>query len=97
MKQVLPGQDSYTIASWIIAGTALLAVIKLHLLPALISGYLVYELVHVLAPLLRITRLSDTRARIIVVSLLACSVVVLLVSGIWALLTFRRSDAGSLS
>jgi predicted PurR-regulated permease PerM len=97
MKQVLADQDPYTIASWVIAGAVLLAVIKLHLLSALISGYLVYELVHVLAPLLSITRLSDTRARIIVVSLLAFLIIVLLVSGIWLLLSFLRSDAGGLS
>ncbi len=40
------------IASWIIASITLLLIVVLHLLPALIAGLLVYELVHLLAPLL---------------------------------------------
>lgn len=38
------------IASWLIAALVLLLVVHLHLLPALIAGLLVYELVHILAP-----------------------------------------------
>ena len=37
------------IASWILAGLSLVAVLKLGLLPALLAALLVYELVHVMA------------------------------------------------
>jgi predicted PurR-regulated permease PerM len=87
--------SAHEIASYVIAGTALLLVLKLHLLPALIAGLLVYELVHILAPYLRITRLSGARARLAVVSLLAVAVIVVLTLGIWGLVAFFRSDAGS--
>ncbi len=39
-------------AAWVLAGAALIAVLKLHLLPALMIGFLVYELIHVIVPLL---------------------------------------------
>lgn len=85
----------HEIASYVIAGAAGLLVLRLHLLPALIAGLLVYELVHILAPQLRITRLSGTRARLAVVSLLAISIMVALSLGIWGMIAFFRSDAGS--
>lgn len=89
--------SAHEIASYAIAGTALLLVLKLHLLPALIAGLLVYELVHILAPHIRITRLSGARARLAVVSLLAIAVMVMLTLGTWGLVAFFRSDAGSVS
>jgi hypothetical protein len=46
------------IASWIVAGIALFLVLQLHLLPALLAGLLVFELVHIMAPRLRIWRRS---------------------------------------
>ena len=48
----------YDIVAWVIAGAALLFVLKLSLLPALLSGLLVYELVHLLSPRLRPAELS---------------------------------------
>jgi predicted PurR-regulated permease PerM len=84
------------IASYIIAGIALLLVLKLRLLPALIGGLLVYDLVHLFAPKLRITRLSGTRAKMAVVSLLAIFIMVLLTLGVWGVITLFRSDAGSI-
>ena len=38
------------IAAWILTGIVLVAVLYLHLLPALLAGLLVYELVHVIEP-----------------------------------------------
>jgi len=38
--------NRYEVASYVIAGVGLLLVMTLHLLPALIAGFLVYELVH---------------------------------------------------
>ena len=57
-------------ASWILAALALLFTLRLHLLPALIAGLLVYELVHVLAPLFarHMTTRRAKAAAIVVVS-----------------------------
>jgi len=44
-SQELAGADAIEVAAWMLVGFALLAVLWLHLLPALLAGLLVYELV----------------------------------------------------
>ena len=84
------------IAAWLIAGTLLFLVLWLHLLPALLAGLLVYELVHRMAPLLQ-RRFSGERARLLAVLVLASMVVALLTAAILGAVAFFRSDAGSLT
>ena len=66
MTEPLPpspnAQNRVQQAAWLLMAAALALVLKLHLLPALLAGLLVYELVHLGAPLLE-RRLSSTRAR----------------------------------
>lgn len=88
--------NSYEIAAWVIAAVSLLLVLKLHLLPALISGFLIYELVHVIAGRLRTVKLSGRRSRIIVVALLTLVMVVLLTLSVWGISIFVHSEAGNL-
>ena len=59
-----------TRASWLLAGISLFMVLWLHLLAALLAGLLVFELVHLTAPMLA-NRLSDQRARLVVAILFA--------------------------
>lgn len=66
--------DRVTYAAWLIAAAALFLVLKLHLLPALLAGLLVFELVHLTAPLLA-RRLSHQRARLVVAIFFAVLVV----------------------
>ncbi len=83
------------IASWILAGLSLVAVLKLGLLPALLAALLVYELVHVMASRFGFLRVGTERGKILSVGLLATAIVVALVAagfGGWVLV---RSDAGS--
>ena len=84
------------IAAWLIAGAVLFLVLWLHLLPALLAGLLVYELVHRMAPLLQ-RRFSGERARLLAVLVLASMVVALLTAAILGAVAFFRSDAGSLT
>ena len=84
----------FEIAAWIITGTALLAVLPLRLLPALLAGLLVYELVHVIAPRLPVFR--ESRAKLVAVTLLSVVIVVGLVLAMIGIVAFMRSDAGSL-
>ena len=96
---MLPGRtDSsrYTIAAWVLTGVALLLVLHLRVLPALLAGMLVYELVHVIAPTLN-EYISDRRAKIVAVGLLSALVVVLVTLLILGAIVFFRSDAGNLS
>ncbi len=72
-----PSRGLY-ITSCVLMGLGLLAVLYFHLLPVLIAGLLVYELVLVTSPLLG-RRVSSTRARLLAVALIASIVVGLLV------------------
>src|SRR5205823_2455721 len=66
------------------------------LLPALLAGMLVYELVHVLAPAVS-TRLSDRRSKLVAVALLSVVVVGVTAAGIAGAVVFFKSDPGSIS
>lgn len=83
----------YEIAAWVIAATLLLFTLKLHLLPALLAGLLVYELVHVIAPRMPLRR--GSRAKIAAIALLTIAVVTILTLLLLGAIAFLRSDAGS--
>lgn len=82
------------IASWIIAGLALLMVMPLHLLPTLLAGMLVYQLVHAIAPLLD-RRPTSARARMFAVLILSTVIVGAITGAILLAVAFFRSEAGS--
>jgi predicted PurR-regulated permease PerM len=69
------------IASYVLVGLGLLAVLLLQLMPTLLAGLLVYELVSTTSPLLG-KRIPGPRARMLVVALIASVVVGLLVLAI---------------
>lgn len=87
----------YEITAWMLTGAALFLILRLHLLPAFLTGLLVYELVHVLAPFLRITRLSGKRAKLAVIALLASLIVIALMMLIWGAVLFFRSEPESIA
>lgn len=85
----------YDIAAWILAGIALIAVLKLHLLPGLIIGFLIYELVHVIVPLLG-KKISNSGAKMTAVAILSTIVALIISALITGMIAFIHSDAGSL-
>jgi len=88
------------IASWIIMGLAMIFVLKFNLLPALLAGLLVFELVHILATYIspHITvRLPGKISKIVAVSVIATLVIGLLVVLGISLSRFLGSEAGSLT
>jgi len=89
-------QPSFAIrlTSYLVAAAALMAMLGLHLLPALFAGLLVYELVQSTAPLLGKQVPSD-RARVLVVALLGTIVVGLLVLLILSAVSFLRNEIGN--
>jgi predicted PurR-regulated permease PerM len=87
--------DRYELASCVIAAVLLLMIMTLRLLPALLAGLLVYELVHILAPWLQ-KRIAGERAKLFALALLAGVIVALVAGLIFAAIAFFRSDAGSL-
>jgi predicted PurR-regulated permease PerM len=77
------------IAAWIIIAIALGLIIELHLLSALLAGLLVFKLVDVLTPWLRLRALGRDGPRVLAVTLIASAVVAALIGigiGIAALL-----------
>lgn len=81
-------------ASYLLAAAALLVVVDIHLLSALLSGLLVYELVLAMTPLLG-RRISSDRARLVVVAVLGAIVVGLLILLILGAIGFLRSEIGN--
>ncbi|HEY3432183.1 MAG TPA: AI-2E family transporter [Rhodocyclaceae bacterium] len=81
----------HQIAAWIITALLLLLVLVLHLLPALMAGLLVFELVRIIAG-----RLSGGKARLAAVVIIATLVIAVVSLVTVALVAYFRSDAGSL-
>lgn len=84
-----------TIASYVLAAFALLLILRHGLLASLLSGMLVYSLVHVLAPMLG-RKINSQRAKIIAVTLLVTVIVLLLVAAIWGAVSFFQNDFGGI-
>ena len=84
------------IASWILAGLALVAVLHLHLLPSLLAGLLVYQLVHLLAPRLQ-RHFASERTQLVALFLLASLVVGAITAAVIATIAFFKGDSGNMA
>jgi predicted PurR-regulated permease PerM len=87
---------TYDIAAWILAGVSLVLILSLHVLPALLAGLLVYELVHILAPRLKVVRIHQEYGKLVAVAMLATVVVMGIVLAIIGIMAFLHSEAGNL-
>jgi|SRR5450830_1110204 len=101
MKKFQALQPSiYEISSWVLTAFVLLFVLLFHLLPALLAGLLVYELVHIMTPYIARrfpSKRPSKRSKLWAVGILVVVVVSLLVLAGVGLVTFLRSDAGSVT
>ena len=80
------------IIGWLVTAIALGLVIQLHLLSALLAGLLVYKLVDVLAPWLRVYSLGGDGRRVLAITLIATAVIAALVAiGIGIVTVLRNS------
>jgi len=93
MNAVAPSPVSRSdIIGWVVAAVALALVIALHLLSALIAALLVYKLVDVLNPRLRVYKIGRDGARVLAVTLIATAVIAALVGiGIGIVTVLRNS------
>src|SRR5688572_21640216 len=94
-KKVQNRPEPIEIAAWVLMAISLVLVLRLHLLAALLSGLLVFELVHMLAPKLQ-RRVFGRRPRMLAVALLSALIVGLVSAAVVGIIAFMRSDAGSL-
>jgi predicted PurR-regulated permease PerM len=83
--------DRYNIAAWILAAAGLFIVLKLQLLSALLSGLLVYEMVHIAETRLP-RRLSSKRARMLAVTFLTFLAVIIVAAAVTGLVVFIRGE-----
>ena len=94
IKSNTPTAHEY--AAWTLAVASILFVLKFHLLPALIAGLLVYELVHVFFPLF-VRHLSTGRAKGLAVGLIVLLVLGLVGAASFGIIVYMKSEGGSLS
>jgi predicted PurR-regulated permease PerM len=78
------------------AGGALLLVLLLHLLPALLARLFVHELVHVLAPRLKMVRIRQEQGKLAAIAILALGGRAPPHARRGGIIVFFRSEAGSL-
>jgi predicted PurR-regulated permease PerM len=83
------------IAAWIMAALALAFIIKMHLLSALLAGLLVFKLVDVLTPWLRLRALGRDGPRVLAVMLIATAVIAALIGLGVGLVTLLRDGGES--
>ena len=83
-------------AAWTLAVFGIFFVLNYHLLPALIAGLLVYELVHALFPLF-VRHLSPGRAKGVAVGLVVLAVVGAVTAAAFGVIAFMKSEGGSLA
>jgi predicted PurR-regulated permease PerM len=87
-----PPARSYDIVAWLLTGGALFLVLPLHLLPALVAGLVVSELVHVLARALKIFRIHHRRGQLAAVGIVAFGVALLLTIAGAGIVAFVQAD-----
>lgn len=87
----------HDIAGWLLAAAAITYVMTMHLLPALLGGLVVYELVHLLAPYIAVRRLGSSRAKALVVALLGTLVIALVSLAVLGVVAYFRRGGGDLS
>ncbi len=96
----LSSPSIYEISAWLIAAFALFFILQFSLLPALLAGLLVYELVHIITPFIARrfpAKKPSNSSKLWAVGVLVVIIVSLLALAGAGLVAFFRSDAGSLT
>lgn len=94
VKELNP--DHIEIATWLITAVLLVFVVYAHLLPALLAGLLMYELVHLLAARINLRRFGGRPAKIVAVALLATLMATMITLATIGLMAFFHSDASKI-
>lgn len=84
----------YQIAAWLMMAAGLLLVLGLGLLPALLAGLLVVQLVHLLAPRFVVGRLDHAWSKVLVVSLITLVVLGVLGGLTAGAILYLRTEGG---
>ncbi len=87
----------YDAAAYVVMAVLIVGALSLHLIPAVLSGFLVFEIVHTLAPRIVGRRVSAARARLAAVALLALLVVGATIGAGAVGVSAMRSEGGGVS
>ena len=79
------------IAAWLIMAAAMFYVLNFNLLPGLLAGLLVFELVHLISPYIA-QKFPGYTAKVIAVGLLAIIIVGVLTLAVVGLIAFFKSE-----
>ncbi|HQN65214.1 MAG TPA: AI-2E family transporter [Methylophilus sp.] len=88
--------DRFNRAAWILMACSMVFVLAAHLLPALLVGLLVFELVHIISPYIA-RRMPGKIAKLVAVGLLATAVVGIITLIGMGMAALFGSDSGGLS
>jgi predicted PurR-regulated permease PerM len=94
MTALLAPGKTYRLAAWLLMAAGLVLTLALHLLPALLAGLLVVQLVNLLAPRFVIGRLDHAWSRILVVSLITLIVLGVLGGLTAGVILYLRTEGG---
>jgi predicted PurR-regulated permease PerM len=94
MTDSLAPATRYQIAAWLMLAAGLLLVMFLRLLPALLAGLLVVQLVHLLAPRFVIGKLDHTWSKVLAVSLITLVVLGALGGATAGAILYLRTEGG---
>lgn len=96
MQQNMQKLKPYEIAAWVLIGVAMLFVLKFHLLPALLAGLLVYELIHMITPYIE-RKILKQNAKLLAIAFLVVVIVGLLTLAGAGMMALFRSESGSIT
>jgi len=85
----------YEWAAWGLMAAALIFTLSAKLLPALLAGLLVYELVVMLSPRFVGNKLSHSRAKMVVVALISATVLAALIGAVLGAIAYYKAEGGS--
>ena len=85
----------YEWTAWGLMALAMAFTLEAKLLPALLAGLLVYELVVMLAPRFVGGKLSHSRAKLIVVALISATVLSVLIGAVVGAVAYYKAEGGS--
>ena len=94
MTTSLPPVSRYQITAWLMMAVGLTLVLLLHLLPILLAGMLMVQLVHMFAPRFVIGKLSHTWSKVMVVSLVTLVVLGALGGATAGVILYLRTEGG---
>ena len=91
------GLNPHDLAAWILIGLALLCVVVLHLVAVLIAGLLTFQIVHMLANVVRVPHMNHRGAKLLIVAALAALVVAVLMIVVIGIGLFLHQGPDNLS